>query len=194
MSIATELVRIQDARNTIRSKLTTMGLVSTTANLDNCASALNSIANNGAVSVQIKEGESYTIPAGYHNGSGTVAGIAGGGTYTLQAKSGIVPTKSQQNITSDDGYYGLSSVSIEAIPAIYQDVSGVTAGAGDVLANKIIVTADGTVTAGTMANNGSVALELDGTTTTSVSIPAGYHSGGGTVKLDNTIETALAAI
>lgn len=194
MSIATELIRIQDARNTIRNKLNILGLAEASANLDDCAAIIHAIANNGAVSAQIKEGESYTIPAGYHNGNGTVAGIAGGGTYTLQAKNGIIPTKNRQTIASDEGYYGLSTVSIEPIPANYQDVSYVTAAAGDVLANKIIVAADGTVTAGTMANNGSVALELDGTTTMSVSIPAGYHSGNGRVTLDNTIETALAAI
>ena len=99
MSIATELTRIQRARNTIRTKLNAIGLVETTANLDVCASAVDGIVDNGAVSVQVREGERYTIPAGYHNGNGTVAGISDGGNYTLQAKSGIVPTKNQQNIT-----------------------------------------------------------------------------------------------
>ncbi|MGI6014442.1 MAG: hypothetical protein ACOX7K_09235 [Oscillospiraceae bacterium] len=194
MSIVTEITRIQTDRNTIRTKLNTIGLVELTANLDACASAVNSIVDNGAVSAQVKEGESYTIPAGYHNGSGTVAGVSGGGSYTLQAKSGITPTKNQQRITSDDGYYGLSSVSVDAIPDLYQDVSSVTASAGDVLANKVIVTASGTVTAGTMTNNGTVVQTMDGTNVTSYVIPEGYHSGNGTVTLDNTIETALAAI
>ena len=44
-----------------------------------------------------------------------------------------------------------------------------------------------------MANNGAVAKTMDGLTTTSVTIEAGYTSGG-TVSLTNDIETALAAI
>ena len=46
---------------------------------------------------------------------------------------------------------------------------------------------------GTMANNGAISATIDGITTTSYSVPSGYTSGG-TVSLDNTIETALAAI
>ena len=194
MSIATELTRIQSARNTIRSKLHGIGLVDAAANLDACASAVDAMQNNGAVLVQIRGGESYTIPAGYHSGNGMVTGIVGESEYLLQRKEGIVPTKSQQTIVADDGYYGMEVVQIEAIPAIYQDVSSVTAAAGEVLANRIIVTADGTVTTGTMANNGNVALELDGLTVTELSIPEGYHGGRGSVRLDNSIETALAAI
>lgn len=44
-----------------------------------------------------------------------------------------------------------------------------------------------------MANNGAVSKTIDGLTATSVAIAAGYTSGG-TVKLTDDIETALAAI
>ena len=44
-----------------------------------------------------------------------------------------------------------------------------------------------------MANNGAVSKTMDGLTTTSVTIEAGYTSGG-TVSLTDDIETALAAI
>ena len=70
MSIATELSRIQTDRNTIRTKLVALGLVSSTANLDDCATAVGGIENRGAVSASVQEGDTYTIPAGYHNGSG----------------------------------------------------------------------------------------------------------------------------
>lgn len=40
------------------------------------------MANNGAVSVSISEGNSYTIPVGYHNGSGTVSNSGGAVKYT----------------------------------------------------------------------------------------------------------------
>ena len=78
MSIAAELSRIQTNRNTIRAKLVELGMSTSTANLDALASAIDSLINQGAVSVSVKEGETYTIPAGYHNGSGTVSGVAGG--------------------------------------------------------------------------------------------------------------------
>lgn len=80
MSTATEITRLQNARNTIRDKLIDLGLANSTAKLDVLATAVDGIVNNGAVSAEVTEGAAYTIPAGYHNGSGTVTGVAGGGT------------------------------------------------------------------------------------------------------------------
>ena len=187
-NIATQITRITNDRNTIRNKMIDFGLAEPTANLDALAAAIDGIVNQGAVSAEVQEGDTYTIPKGYHNGSGTVSGVAGGGNYKLQSKS-ITPTKSQQNVTPDSGFFGLSDVTVAAIPAAYQDVSSVTAVAGDVLANKIIVTADGSVTTGTMPNNGAVSQKLD-TATTSYAVPAGYHNGSGTVSI--TTETKSA--
>lgn len=181
MSVATYINSIESSRNTIRNKLVELGLVASTAKLDALAAAIEDIVNQGAISVTVQEGSTYTIPKGYHNGSGTVSGVAGGGNYTLQSKT-ATPTKKQQNITPDSGYYGLSDVTVGAIPEAYQDVSSVTAAAGDVLTGKVIVLADGTVTTGTMANNGAVSKTLDATTIT-YTIPKGYHSGTGTVKI-----------
>lgn len=187
-NIATQITRIANDRNTIRNKMIDFGLAESTANLDALATAVDGIANCGAVSATVQEGDTYTIPKGYHNGSGTVSGVAGGGNYNLQSKQ-VTPTKAQQNVTPDAGYYGLSDVTVAAIPQAYQDVSTVTATAKDVLANKVIVTADGTVTTGTMPNNGAVAQKLDGETT-SYTVPAGYHDGKGTVSV--TVETKSA--
>ena len=44
-----------------------------------------------------------------------------------------------------------------------------------------------------MPNNGATNLTIDGMQATSVSIPAGYTTGG-TVSLTDSIEKALAAI
>ena len=185
MSITTELSRIQTNRNTIRAKLVELGMATNTDKLDVLATAIEGLVNQGAVSVTVQEGDTYTIPAGYHNGSGTVSGVAGGGNYSLQSKT-VTPTKKQQNVTPDSGYYGLSDVTVAPIPDAYQDVTSVTAGAGDVLTGKVYVTSDGTVTTGTMANNGAVSKALN-VTTVSYTIPKGYHSGAGKVTI--TLET-----
>lgn len=193
MSIATEISRIQQDKSKIRAKLINLGLASEIDTLDTLATAVSGITNNGAVNAEVKEGETYNIPAGYHNGSGTVSGVAGGGNYNLQQKE-IEPTKEQQTVKSDDGYYGLSSVTVKAIPTIYQDVSATTATAEDVLSQKTFVTKEGVTTVGTMPNNGTVGGEIDGMTENiSVDIPAGYTSGG-TVNLSDTIENALKEI
>jgi hypothetical protein len=181
MSIATEISRLQTDRNTIRAKLVELGMATNTANLDALSAAIEGLVNRGAVSATVQEGDTYTIPAGYHNGSGTVSGVAGGGNYTLQSKT-VTPTKKQQNITPDSGYYGLSDVTVAPIPDAYQDVSSVTAGAGDVLTGKVFVTADGKVVTGTMANNGAAGTTLTATSIT-YTIPAGYHNGKGAVKI-----------
>ena len=190
MSIATEISRIQTARNTLRTKAVDLGIGTSTDKLDTLATAFGGITNRGAVSAQVQEGDTYTIPAGFHNGSGTVAGVSGGGNYTLQTKS-VTPTKAQQSVAPDSGYYGLSAVTVGAIPDAYQDVSSVTATAADVLANKIFVDEEGNVTPGTMPNVGSVSKTLDATTgNQSYTVPAGKHSGSGTVNI--VLETKSA--
>lgn len=181
MSVSTYIASIEASRNAIRNKLVELGMAASSDKLEKLALAIENIINQGAVSVTVKEGDTYTIPKGYHNGSGTVSAVSGGGNYNLQSKT-ATPTKSQQNITPDSGYFGLSDVTIAAIPEAYQDTSSVTATAGDVLTGKVFVTADGTVTPGEMVNNGAVNKTLDVTTIT-YTVPKGYHSGTGKVKL-----------
>ena len=165
-----------------------LGIADSAANFDALATAFEGVENRGAVSAQVQEGDTYTIPKGYHNGSGTVSGVSGGGNYQLQSKS-ATPTKAQQNITPDSGYYGLSDVTIGAIPAAYQDVSAVTAAAADVLTGKVIVAADGSTVAGAMINNGAVTKTLTAAAPT-YTVPAGYHSGKGTVTITPQSKTA----
>ena len=75
MSIQTEITRLQGLRNTLRTKLTALGLVGSTADLQACVTAVQGLADNGAVSKTLDattDNQSYTVPGGYHNGSGKV--------------------------------------------------------------------------------------------------------------------------
>ena len=220
MSIAAEITRLQNLKTNLRTKLVSMLGLSSTATLEACVTAVKGIAENGAVtgSISTKEGQ-YAVPKGYHNGSGkvsiasteqakiiadniktgvTILGVAGScapaSDVAIQGTKSVTPTKSAQSITPDEGYDALAGVNVAAIPDAYQDVSDVDAAAANVLSGKKFVAADGKLTTGTMANNGAVGANINGTTVTSYTVPGGYHSGSGTVSLDDTIETALAAI
>lgn len=187
MSTQTEITRLETARNTLRTKAVELGIATSTAKLDALATAYNGIINRGTIQATVQEGDSYTIQPGYYAG-GTVSGVAGGGNYTLQEKI-VTPTKAQQSISADSGFYGLSSVTVNAIPDIYQDVSSVNATAAQVLANAVFVTSDGSVTAGTMPNNGAVEVVLSIGNET-YDVPLGYHNGEGTVSIVPETKTA----
>lgn len=181
MSIETEILRIKGARDTLRTKAVELKISAGTEKLDELADDYNGIVNQGSVSARVKVGETYTIPKGYHDGTGTVSGVSGGGSYNLQSKQ-ATPTKKPQQITPDSGYYGLSDVTVAAIPDAYQDVTSVTATEPDVLSTKVFVDSKGSVKTGTMPNNGSVQKTLDGSNA-SYAIPKGYHDGTGAVSI-----------
>lgn len=108
----------------------------------NGAKLIGTMPNNGAVTgtISTKAGQ-YTIPQGYHDGSGKVgissteqakiipSNIKAGivilgqtGTYTgegvsAQAKT-ATPTKTSQTILPDTGYDYLSQVTVAAIPYV----------------------------------------------------------------------------
>ena len=103
--------------------------------------------NNGAVSgsISTKAGQ-YTIPQGYHDGSGKVSissteqakiiagniktgveilgvtGTYGGEAINARSKS-ATPSFEQQTVQPDSGYDYLSAVTIAAIPVAYADNS-----------------------------------------------------------------------
>lgn len=114
------------------------------------AKVTGTMTNNGAVSGSISaKAEQYTVPAGYHDGSGKVqiatteqAKIIAGnikqgvtilgveGTYSgegvnLQSKS-VTSSFSAQTVTADAGYDALSQVTVAAMP--YSEVQNSAGG------------------------------------------------------------------
>lgn len=181
--IATEIARIEAAKTTLKNKGVELGISLSTDKLDAIATKFaTDLVNQGGITATVQEGQSITIAKGYHDGTGTVAGVGGGGDYALQSKT-VTPTKSTQAITSDDGYYGLDAVTVNPIPEAYQDVSDTTAEAADVLVTKKFTTSDGTKTMGTMPNRGAIEVVLD-VETPSTTIQAGKHDGAGSVSIE----------
>ena len=104
------------------------------------------MTNNGAVTgtISTKAGQ-YTVPQGYHDGSGkvsiasaeqakiiaqnirqgvTILGVEGtmSGSESVNAQSkSATPSWSQQTIQPDTGYTHLSQVTVAAIPIAYSD-------------------------------------------------------------------------
>lgn len=93
-----------------------------------------------------------TVTAGYiSSGTATNSSVSLTASVTTKAADTITPTKSTQTIAS--GTYLTGTQTIAAIPAAYQDVTGVTAAAGDVVSGKTIVDSTGATVNGSLVIN-----------------------------------------
>ena len=115
-------------------------------------------------------------------------------------QTGISPTGTIQ-ITQNGSQISISQYAYADVavppPAGYANVANVTAIPSTVLATSIFVTANGTQTAVTMPDNGSISQAInpmDGNDTTTYMVPEGYHDGTGAVYISGALLTALEAI
>lgn len=129
------------------------------------------MTDNGNVTSTLSRTQTfYTIPKGYHAGSGQV-------TISLEAEKTATLGTSESTIQPANGKL-LSTVKI---PSVSTFLTGkVTATAADVLSGKKFVDKDGNQVAGTMPNIGNVSVALTNTNKY-YDIPEGYHAGGSRV-------------
>ena len=144
----------------------------------NSGKTTGTMTNNGAISGVISEkAESYTIPAGYHNGSGSMSIDS-----VEQAK--IIPSNIKDGIT------------ILGVTGSYEgsggtDTSDATATAADILSGQTAYV-DSEKLTGTMPNRGSVSRLI--TTKTGIyTVAKGYHDGSGTVSIDSAEQAKILA-
>jgi hypothetical protein len=126
------------------------------------ANLTGTMPNNGAV-VITPAATPQAIPAGYHNGTGSVVGDT-----DLAAA----------NIKSGVSIFGVAGSVVESTG---------NAVAGDVLATKTFSKAGAANLTGTMPNNGAVVITP---AATAQPIPAGYHNGTGSVVGDTNLAAA----
>ena len=127
-----------------------------------------SMSNNGAVSQQLDTTTTnYTIPQGYHNGSGKVS-------ITTETKS-VAPTTSQQTVTPTSGKV-LSSVTVSAMPTATQATPSINVDANGLITASSTQSA-GYVSSGTKSATKQLTTKGATTITPSTSAQTAVASG-----------------
>ena len=162
------------------------------------------MVNNGQVTHVLNAGNSYTIPAGYHNGSGVISANILSSQTIADASAGDILTSrtawvNGAKITGSMPNQGAKTASLNAggsytIPAGYHNGSGkvtanslpsqtaATASASHILAGYN-AWVNGSKINGSMPNRGSAGTSLNAGG--SYTIPAGYHNGSGKVTANS---------
>lgn len=133
--------------------------------------------NNGAVLKKLRyigydKKHTYTIPEGYHDGTGIVEVECDSEqiVYPSKYRQRLYGTPIRDNDWNLTGYNFLGHVVIDPIPDQYQDVTPVTATAEDVRAGKVFVDAQGNAVEGALS--GTIA-DVSGVTATAADVRQG---------------------
>lgn len=150
MSIATEIERLTDARDTIRNKLVTMGIAESTDKLDDLADAIDDIALNTDGTPTATKGtvsnHSVTVTPSVTNTTGYITGSTKTGTAVTVSASELV--SGTKTITTNG--IGLDVTNYESV-----DVT-VSSGTG-----AIVVTEEPDQNGGTIVNIDAVDISED---------------------------------
>lgn len=129
-------------------------VASGSATAPNSISGSSATVSTGTNTLTLTKSVSVTpvVSAGYvSSGTAKSSSVSLTASVTTKAAATITPTKSTQTIAS--GTYLTGTQTIAAIPAAYQDVTGVTAAAGDVVSGKTIVDSTGATVNGSLVIN-----------------------------------------
>lgn len=131
------------------------GVTATAANVLQGKTIVDADGNEVEGSIPVVETSEVELTVQTPSGAIPVGYYANGVALSVAAKSAAVtPTKETQNLA--DSFY--DSITVDPIPEEYQNVSGVTATAEDVVAGKVIVDAQGNEVVGTLAPGGGGSL------------------------------------
>lgn len=178
---------------------TTADILATKTAYVNGEKITGAMVNNGATGGTINtQGGTYTIPAGYTTGGTVTANLSSttltNSIFTSNTGYYLEATNDygwKTEITLPAGYYSGGTVSktySQVLPAPTTAVA-----ASGMLLGYQAYDKDGKVLTGTMPNNSDVDVTLSGSSLT-YTVPAGYHNGSGTVKVNTGSATAPASI
>lgn len=123
MSIQTQIDRLRQAKSDLVAQIEAKGIsVPSDASLDDLAALVAAISSQEDLSEELTEQDGLieelrTVLAGKVAGSGEAP--------VLQSKT-VTPSTSEQTVTPDAGYDGLSEVLVEAMPTAEQATPGIS--------------------------------------------------------------------
>lgn len=183
--------------STTNGTLTLTKTVSVTPNVTTAGYISSGTAGNASVSLSANvdirgssdlsvSGNVVTVPAGYYPSGSTISATVPSSSLTNAIVNGaaVVETTNdygfEVTVTIPEGYHNAGTIT-KLFSSMLPLPTGTEGTASQVLAGYSLYNHNGQLITGSMTNNGAWNQTLD-QTTTSVTIPAGYHNGSGTVS------------